>query len=104
MDEIDERMLPGVSGPEERYATSPQLAEALLALKDRDREVIALRFGGDLTGAEIATVMGLSLANVEQIVSRSLRRLRGLLGDVGEQTTGAERQPSGAPSTRSPGG
>jgi RNA polymerase sigma factor (sigma-70 family) len=104
MGEVDERMLPAVPGPEERFSTSSELADALLALKDRDREVIALRFGGDLTGAEIASVMGLSLANVEQIVSRSLRRLRGLLGDVGEHTPGVERQPSGAPPTRSPGG
>jgi RNA polymerase sigma factor (sigma-70 family) len=104
MGEVDERMLPAVPGPEERFSTSSELADALLALQDRDREVIALRFGGDLTGADIASVMGLSLANVEQILSRSLRRLRGLLGDSGEHSPGVERQPSGAPRSRSPGG
>jgi DNA-directed RNA polymerase specialized sigma subunit len=41
--------------------------------------VLALRFGGDLTGPEIAALLDLSLANVQQIVSRSLRTLRGLL-------------------------
>jgi len=45
-------------------------------LGDRDRELIALRFGGDLTGPEIAELTGLSLANVQQILSRSLRRMR----------------------------
>ena len=99
MDEIEERMLPAVAGPEERYAASPELADALLALKDRDREVIALRFGGDLSAAEIASVMQLSVANVEQIVSRSLRRLRGLLGEVGEDAPGARPSPT-APQSR----
>jgi RNA polymerase sigma-70 factor (ECF subfamily) len=79
MDEIDDRLLPATSGPEERYAASPELTEALLELSDRDREVIALRFGGDLTGPEIADLVGLTLANVQQILSRSLRKLRGLL-------------------------
>lgn len=54
----------------------PQLAAALAELSPRDREVVALRFGGDLTGPEIAEALGLTLANVQQILSRSLRRLR----------------------------
>ena len=54
----------------------PALAAALAGLSARDREVVALRFGGDLTGPEIAELVGLSLANVQQVLSRSLRRLR----------------------------
>jgi RNA polymerase sigma-70 factor (ECF subfamily) len=57
----------------------PDLAEALAELVPRDREVLALRFGGDLNGPEIAATTGLSLANVQQILSRSLRKLRGRL-------------------------
>lgn len=79
LDPVDERVLPAVAGPEERITTSPELAEALAQLSDRDREVLALRFGGDLTGPEIAELTGLSLANVQQILSRSLRKLRELL-------------------------
>jgi RNA polymerase sigma-70 factor (ECF subfamily) len=45
-------------------------------LGDREREIIALRFGADLPASEIATLTGLTLANVQQILSRSLRRLR----------------------------
>lgn len=67
--ELDERGL----GP------APELAGALSRLGERERELIALRFGGDMSGAEIAAVTGLSLANVQQILSRSLRRLRDLL-------------------------
>lgn len=78
-DPIDERMIPSVAGPEERFDRSPELIAALSQLSQRDREVVALRFGGDLTGAEIAALLGLSLANVQQILSRSLRQLRELL-------------------------
>jgi RNA polymerase sigma-70 factor (ECF subfamily) len=54
----------------------PDLERALRALSDRERELIALRFGGDLSGPEIAELTGLSLANVQQILSRSLRQMR----------------------------
>lgn len=62
-------------GPEP-VGLSPELELALATLGQRDREVIALRFGADLTGPEIAGFLDLSLANVQQILSRSLRRLR----------------------------
>src|SRR4051794_23167508 len=55
---------------------SADLADALSMLSDRERELIALRFGGEMTGPEIAELTGLSLSNVQQILSRSLRRLR----------------------------
>ncbi len=54
----------------------PELARALAALAERDREILALRYGADLTGPEIAQITDLSLANVQQITFRSLRRLR----------------------------
>jgi RNA polymerase sigma-70 factor (ECF subfamily) len=59
-----------------RLGLEPEVERALLELGPRERELIALRFGGDLTGAEIAALTGLSLANVQQILSRSLRRMR----------------------------
>src|ERR1700712_3064260 len=68
----------------------PELAEALAELVPRDREVLALRFGGDLNGPEIAAMTGLSLANVQQILSRSLRKLRARL-QGGELARGAVR-------------
>jgi RNA polymerase sigma-70 factor (ECF subfamily) len=52
------------------------LERALGSLGERERELIALRYGGDLSGPEIAELTGLSLANVQQILSRSLRRMR----------------------------
>lgn len=58
---------------------APDLASALERLGQRERELIALRYGADLTGPEIAELTGLSLANVQQILSRSLRRMRNQL-------------------------
>ncbi len=57
----------------------PELESALAELSDRERELVALRFGGDLSGPEIAALTGLTLANVQQILSRSLRRMRASL-------------------------
>jgi RNA polymerase sigma factor (sigma-70 family) len=81
--EIDERLLPAVAGPDAALEGRPELAAALELLNDRDREVLALRFGGDLSGPEIAIQLGLSVANVQQILSRSLRRLRAELESHG---------------------
>jgi RNA polymerase sigma factor (sigma-70 family) len=68
--------LPAVEDPGHDLGLDPELASALTELAPRERELIALRFGGDLTGPEIAELTGLTLANVQQILSRALRRLR----------------------------
>jgi RNA polymerase sigma factor (sigma-70 family) len=62
--------------PDDRLGLSPELEAALHELDGRERELLALRFGGDLTGPEIAELTGLTLANVQQILSRALRKLR----------------------------
>ncbi len=75
-DEV-EAHLPIQPGAEEtEIGLSPELEAALGHLRQREREVLALRFGGDLRGAEIAELLGISGANVHQILSRSLRKLR----------------------------
>lgn len=53
-----------------------ELLGALLKLKEREREVIALKFGGGLTNREIARLLHLTETNVAVIVFRSLRMLR----------------------------
>jgi RNA polymerase sigma factor (sigma-70 family) len=80
---IEERQLPSAEGPEGRFVAGPDLAEALNVLDDREREILTLRFGGDLTGPEIAEVLDLTLANVQQITSRALRKLRAVLEEAG---------------------
>jgi RNA polymerase sigma-70 factor (ECF subfamily) len=88
---FDERELPSVE-PEPDLGLSPELASALTRLTDRERELIALRYGGDLPGRQIAALVGLTLPNVQQILSRALRKLRAEL----------DQEPSGpAPSAPS---
>ena len=70
-----EDRLGSVPAPEEDLGIDPELDRALAGLGERERELIALRFGGELTGPEIAEFTGLTLANVQQILSRALRRL-----------------------------
>jgi RNA polymerase sigma-70 factor (ECF subfamily) len=92
LEPLDDDVLPAVAGPEQRSAGSAELLIALRQLPERDQEVVALRFGGDLTGAQIAEALELSLANVQQILSRSLRKLRAILDDLaGGQS---DRQPA----------
>jgi RNA polymerase sigma factor (sigma-70 family) len=76
LSEVDPQSLPSVDGPFPALGLEPELANALNGLADRDREILALRYGADLTGPEIADLTGLTLPNVQQIISRSLRRLR----------------------------
>jgi RNA polymerase sigma factor (sigma-70 family) len=64
---------------------TPELARALDRLDGRAREIVALRYGGDLSGPEIVELTGLSLANVQQILSRSLRQMRSHLDESDEE-------------------
>jgi RNA polymerase sigma-70 factor (ECF subfamily) len=73
---------------------APDLERALGALSDREREILALRFGGDLTGADVAALTGLTLANVQQILSRALRRLRVALDESSAAEGRGERRRS----------
>lgn len=52
------------------------LQEALSRLNDEEREVVALRFGADLTLAEIAAVIDEPRSKVEARIYRSLKKLR----------------------------
>jgi RNA polymerase sigma-70 factor (ECF subfamily) len=55
------------------------LAAALAALDERDQELIALRYGADLTARRIGEVLGLRTNAVEVALHRALARLRELL-------------------------
>jgi RNA polymerase sigma-70 factor (ECF subfamily) len=82
---VDEHpdVLEHLGGPDpglERPLSVEQLKRWLEPLGDREREVLALRYGADLEGVEIARMLDLTTANVHQILSRSLRRLREAAG------------------------
>lgn len=77
-----------IAAPPDRpsLGLEPDLERALALLSPRDRELIGLRFGADLSGSEIAAMTGLNLANVQKILSRSLRRMRAALEAGGPGT------------------
>jgi len=62
------------------------LVRWLSHLSNRDRQVLALRYAGDLDTEAIAQALGLSEPNVHQIISRSLRRLRAVAEEAQRQT------------------
>jgi RNA polymerase sigma factor (sigma-70 family) len=62
--------------PAAQHLSMDAVREWLEQFKPRERKVLALRFGADLPVADIARTLDLSEANVHEISSRALRRLR----------------------------
>lgn len=59
-----------------RDETQAQLLAAVARLSDRERELIALKFGGKLSNRHIARLTGLSESNVGVIIYRAVKRLQ----------------------------
>ena len=59
-----------------RGETREALLAAVAELSERERDLIALKFGAQLTNRRIASLTGLSESNVGVIVYRAVRRLR----------------------------
>ncbi len=74
---------PALEGVERRA----QLAPALAALADEEREALALRFGADLTVPEVSRLLHEPLTTIEGRVYRGLRKLR---ADLAAGMPGAE--------------
>ena len=53
-----------------------ELRALLQVLQPRERELLALRYGADLTAEQAAEIMDLTTDNVHQITSRALKKLR----------------------------
>lgn len=65
--------------PEEqliRREEKVRLLSALDTLSERERQVIALKYGAELSNREIAHQLGLGISNIGVILFRSLRKLR----------------------------
>ncbi|HEU4942323.1 MAG TPA: sigma-70 family RNA polymerase sigma factor [Gaiellaceae bacterium] len=56
------------------------VSRAVAGLDERDRELIALRYGADLTARQIAELLGARTNAIEVALHRALGRLRGILG------------------------
>jgi RNA polymerase sigma-70 factor (ECF subfamily) len=63
---------PALDSVEERDS----VLRAMSVLSDEEREVVALRYGGELTAPEIAKVLGEKLTTVEGRLYRALPKLR----------------------------
>jgi RNA polymerase sigma-70 factor (ECF subfamily) len=77
-----ESVVSDIPTPEETVTKQQQLAalqELLLALPDREQEIIALKYGAELSTRQIARQMGISAVNVRIILYRTLRKLRPFL-------------------------
>lgn len=60
----------------ERDSNLARLAAVMQLLSQRDQEVVALKYGADLTNREIARLTDLSESNVGTLLHRAVRELR----------------------------
>ena len=70
-----------------------ELARAVATLDARDRELVALRYGADLTAKQIGELLGMRVNTVEVALHRVLRRLRGELEDAPAPGEAASARP-----------
>ena len=68
--------LVGDEGMEERACLYLSLGEALGALPERERQVLALRFSRDLTQQQVSRIIGVSQVQVSRIEKRAIAALR----------------------------
>jgi RNA polymerase sigma-70 factor (ECF subfamily) len=91
--DADQSELAAPSNLEEATLDRLTLAVAMAALPERDRELLALRYGADLSARQIGAVLGLKANAVEVALHRALARIRTLLEDQerGDRETLADR-------------
>lgn len=77
--EIEDTAAPGQL--EEDAVRRLDLARTVATLDERDRELIALRYGADLTANQIGALLGMHTNAVEVALHRALTRLRTELQD-----------------------
>lgn len=81
-DEVDLAAAENVAGPEmvesqvQRRQDEDQLRQLLQQLPPREQEIIACRYGAEMSYREIGRLMNLSVVNVRVILFRTVRLLR----------------------------
>jgi len=71
---VEERAAPGDLAEDTIRHLS--LADAVASLAERDRDLIALRYGADLTGRQIGQILDMSANAVDVAMHRAVERLR----------------------------
>lgn len=66
---------------DDRLADADEMFAALRALPERQRTAVVLRYYADMTEADTADAMGVSLGTVKSTVSRALDRMRASMGE-----------------------
>lgn len=72
---------------EDHIALRSQLQAGLTSLSPEEREVLALRFGADLTVPEVARILGEPLSRIEGRLYRGLRKLRDVVEPADAEPT-----------------
>jgi RNA polymerase sigma-70 factor, ECF subfamily len=90
--ELDERAAPGEL--EADVVRRLALGAAVARLDERDRELVALRYGADLTARQIGSLLDMRTNAVEVALHRALARLR---AELGEEAPTALLAPATAP-------
>ncbi|HET7171019.1 MAG TPA: sigma-70 family RNA polymerase sigma factor [Gaiellales bacterium] len=94
--EVPETAAPGML--EDESVSRLTMQAAVATLSERDRELVALRYGADLTAAQIGEQLELSPNAVEVALHRALRRLRaGLEGEAAAPAGPAAFRPQRRP-------
>ena len=68
--------IPAAAGEAEEIERRESVRQALAALPARDREIVLLKFHGQLSNAELAQALGISESNAGTRLHRALARLR----------------------------
>lgn len=80
--------VPAVAAPHESIADHEAVWAAVLALPQRQRAVIVLRFYEDLSEADTAEILGIAVGTVKSHCHAGCQRLAGLLADPSASITG----------------
>jgi RNA polymerase sigma-70 factor (ECF subfamily) len=88
----ESREQPDVSSPEDLEADALQrlsVAAAVDGLDERSQDLVALRYGADLSARQIGEILGMKTNAVEVALHRTLARLRPELEEPGPAGTGS---------------
>jgi RNA polymerase sigma-70 factor, ECF subfamily len=77
--ELPDAVAPGAFADE--VETALEVRDAVARLEDRDRELVALRYGADLSVAQIAALFDMRTNSVDVALHRARKRLAEILGN-----------------------